>query len=311
VRASWFFVSSVAVAALGCGGVATSAGATSNGGAGAGGGSPAPSVPPANFANAVAHAICDNMAGCCGKNAAAYSEAQCVAGIMAAYQKPTDTRYDPQAGGTCVQQAAEVASDCTADASKVASWETACASAFVGTKAPGQPCQNSQQCAPPSEGVAVCDEKCEAITRGRAGDPCRETCFESGGALASCTDFQTGAACFTSDGLYCSSQGACAPLAGLGQNCTDGNDCASGTYCDGAPGKCAPDVPIGGNCGDGETCVSGANCNDAGQCFATLANGDTCVSDADCTSGACSPHAPDTGGACVSPFADLCAGQLP
>lgn len=325
MRALWLFASVLVLAPLGCGGAVTSTGATSSGGAsnggggatssgGVGGGTPAPPVPEASFATAVANAICDSIAGCCRTNAAPFNEAQCVVGIAAAYQKPPNTRYDPQAGGACVQQATQIASDCTADASKVAALQAVCSSAFVGTKAPGQPCQKSQECAPPSGGVAVCDGKCEAITSGQAGDPCRETCFESGGALTGCTAFQPGTACFASDGLYCSSQGSCAPLLGVGQTCTVHDECASGTYCDGAPGKCALDIPIGGNCGSGGTCVSGALCNDAGQCVAALPNGNACTSGAQCTSGYCGNHQPgypDAPGACVSPFADLCAGKLP
>ncbi len=81
-----------------------------------------------------------------------------------------------------------------------------------------------------------------------------------------------GAACFTSDGLYCAAQGTCAALAAVDAPCSQTEPCADGAYCDEA--SCRNQLALGAACNTAVECMSGG-CT--GACVAgELASPDLC-----------------------------------
>lgn len=242
--------------AMGCGGL-TSGGA----------GGPAPPVSEADFRNALAHALCDNIAGCCQKAGYVYDDAECVSLQLMGIGLPKHAKFSAQQAGVCVQDTANLARSC--DRSKLPLDELApsCNSVFTGTQPPGAACQTSLDCAEPSNGTAFCYAGlCVAVTRATAGAPCVQFCNDNGNFNSrglGCFDKNGvaksgGAACFISDGLYCSSQSRCARLPGVGQSCAVDSGCKPGAYCSG--GVCRDAVAIGGDCSL-DQCVAGATCD--------------------------------------------------
>lgn len=239
------------------------------------------SVSEQDYANALAHAVCDNVGGCCQKKNYAYSDTQCLARLLAFAGLPPDSNFNAQQAGACVDLYASAARSCTLSDAAAQKLDAVCRAVFTGTKAPGAACQNASECAPPSGGGAFCDFPgtavtgvCVAVTRAKAGGSCVGTCDQEDGIVTSCYNASGapipdhGGACYTSDGLYCSNQGTCVPLMGPGQDCS-AIPCAAGAYCDiSGTGVCQAYAQIGGDCSQGQQCVPNANCGLAGTCQA-------------------------------------------
>lgn len=236
----------------------------------------APPVSASDFRNALAHALCDNIAGCCQKAGYVYNDAECMSVQLPAILfegLPKHAKFNAQQAGVCVQDTATIARSCDRSKAPFDDLATSCNSVFTGTQPPGAACQTSLDCAEPSGGTAFCHAGlCVTVTRATAGAPCVQTCNDNGSFNDRglfCFDksgpaTSGGAACFLSDGLYCSSQSRCAPLPGVGQNCSADSGCSIGAYC--SSGVCRQAVPIGGDCGLDE-CVADATCdNQTSKC---------------------------------------------
>ncbi len=262
------------------------------------------SAPPAapvsldQFAAEVGAAVCDHIGPCCAGAGLGYDAATCKSNLAASLgQELSDPKmkYDPVAGGNCVQAAKAAAATCFA--SPLAFYQ-ACGSAFVGTVAIGGACSSSQECASGANGAVVeCNGSgtCAAKVHGKAGDPCDSTCT-SAASGSSCWSFSTSGSsppanavsCWTNDGLTCGPTFTCQAIPQTGQACTYGS-CVTGDYC-GSDGKCAPKVAIGAVCASPDACVTGAYCamtTPPGTCTALKPDGATCASFAECQSGRC------------------------
>jgi len=247
-------------------------------------------VPREQFASQFAHAICDNIGGCCQQSGVPHDPAACVQVLEPLYAQlfgSYKSQYDAAKGGECVAYAANLAKSCTPNPPP-----GPCDDVSVGTVPNGGQCQYSADCIRPPNGDVSCnDGVCEQEPRGKLGDGCSGTCTEYGNST-SCSGGSGGtsgsgpAVCYTNDGLQCGSSGTCEALAALGAACQYGG-CVAEAYCDWSAQKCVPRVTIGGSCTDTEDCVDGAFCDSTSKCAALLANGAACSSDSDCLSDAC------------------------
>ncbi len=259
-----------------------------------------------DYVNALAHAVCDNIASCCQKKNYTYSDAQCLARLLATPGLPPDRNFNAQQAGACVDLYASAARSCAVSDAMAEKLHVVCGAVFTGTKAPGAACLDDSECAPPSGGGAFCDfpgtsvtGMCVAVTHAKEGDSCVGTCDLQDGIVFGCYNGSGaavpdhGGACYTSDGLYCSNQGTCVPLTGPGQDCSV-IPCAAGTYCDlYGSGVCQTYAQIGGDCSQGQECVSSAYCGSAGTCQAT--SSDTSMATPELCSGVGGSGGPDAG----------------
>lgn len=287
MRFSLILVSSCLVGGLlgGCGG------STRGGGFGP--------VPKSQFMSRYESVVCDNIGSCCKTAGYKYDAAACKIALgksdTATFLKTTTATYDAQAAGDCLGAIAGLMSSCKGfDNVTIAS----CQKVFTGTKAAGQPCTTSTDCAPVSGADVSCDSTstggggasgsggstgtggsfgssqgvCVVTPRGKKGDGCDATCTESGNST-SCDSMMGGAggatgagggsstgnaSCYTNEGLYCGANGKCDALIPIGQPCPTDSGCVDGAFCDN--GTCAAKKAVGSACSTYDTCKDGTYC---------------------------------------------------
>jgi len=243
-------------------------------------------------------AMCADFSTCCGAAGLPADGAQCRA-FYGAFV-PT-TGYAPMAAAACLSELkADTSGKCSGDFMRAPS----CKKVFYagGTKAPGDLCQDDNDCAPSPLGQVRCDshfvngasiQKCQVQIRGQAGStPCLGTVdgnLTSSSGLPDTTP-STGYLCHVNDGLKCDGPSAsCKAMTPIGGACTSNYyDCVTSAYCDLAEHKCKALVPLMGTCQSDEECVEGAYCNTSGNvCASARAVGQACASDSECASKDC------------------------
>lgn len=132
------------------------------------------------------------------------------------------------------------------------------------------------------------------------------------------------------DGLKCSAEGVCVPLAGVDESCVLGFDCARGLRC--AAGACAAGLAAGETCRDLRACGTGLYCQwtdvtctsrdpvtqhclsahlNSGVCAAPSGEGEPCGQFVECGDGMVCTRAPgEEDGVCVARTRDSCSGGL-
>ena len=209
---------------------------------------------------------------------------QIVAALATDMQAP-DTTYDPAVAQDCLTVLAAIR---TCDEAAID--DETCGRVYAGTVPLGGACESSSQCEPQADGETTCDfmrEVCIVTQRGSDGDPCSATCESQGNGwacsgtgatpgLAEYTDIE----CWLDDGLYCSSDG-CAALGALGDDCSSGGRCATGTFCDGTTQVCTEVASVGEACvaagwSVDSSCEPGAYCTTDGVCAAQKVDGQPC-----------------------------------
>ena len=261
-------------------------------------------VAQAELASALAHALCDNIGGCCTQFGFAYDAATCVSTEQATTQSRlaaldmTVYSYDPVAAGDCIAQLSQLKT-CTTD-QPVYSFPEPCQRMFVGTVPAGGACryQAVSQCAATPGGRVDCSSfsssdpgQCvftPTPAHGKVGDACFESCFGSSPNF-DCLPVSgaTGStACWSEDELLCSSTGTCISPHAIGEACPD-PWCVSGSYCNSAQ-VCVAQAPVGAACTEVFACAQGGYCDASLTCVARLPDGAACTSDGlECLSGNC------------------------
>jgi hypothetical protein len=275
---------------------------------------PPPPVSEDALPMALAHAVCDNIGRCCRQAGYAYGT-RCIPNVLASLDLPSHVKFDPRRAGACVADTASLAKNCEVDEAAWLELLAKCSAAFTGTEAPGQPCQSSWDCAAvPGKGVfCSANGMCVAVKRrAHAGAACLDTCELDDGSVVRCVDSSgkpptsEAGACFTNDGLYCSTDTQCARFVGVGYDCLEA-PCAADAYCDPNTHRCEAYVPSGGACSSGQVCSPNGACGFyTHTCEPPLLNGENCTLDSECASGQCTHDA--YGGVCTSLWAtsDLC-----
>lgn len=258
-----------------------------------GGGTTGPTVSQDQFVTAAAGAICDNIGACCQTGGFTYDAAQCRQGqiewLTELYGQTTAT-YDAAAAGACVQQLETAARNCEEGPTD------ACARVFKGSKAVGEACEGDFDCAPVAGAAVTCERisdselECQAIPRGKPGDPCVGNCtFIEGFVSCYDGDSESGEGyCFEDDGLICR-EGACAPIPEIGEPCSYW-DCKPGAYCSSETETCVVAGGVGDPCEWDEHCAETAYCGADGLCAAKKADGEACEHGEcvnDCGNGVC------------------------
>jgi hypothetical protein len=193
---------------------------------------------------------------------------------------------------------------------------SACDHVYSGSKALGEACMGSAECAVPAVGEAECDAfdaVWGVVRRGEAGDPCTSSCEAYGEGGYICTSSENPALdphetvqCFREEGLTCGPDLTCEALLSNGEACTNDEQCTAGNWCasDGTTAPaCAPQVGVGGACQPfSDACGEAAYCDDTNVCVAKKAAGQACTGFDECQ-GQC------TDGLCTAP-SDLSDGFL-
>lgn len=188
--------------------------------------------------------------------------------------------YDANAAASCLaanRQAASSSSTFCADLGGT-SVNAVCKAVFAGkggTRAPGEACESSRECAEPADGLgeASCavafvdsrtERRCQVEIPGAVGTgPCSST-----GAPTTIYD------CEGTRNLRCeSTTNTCVALGNPGDACVRAEDCAKPNYCNG--GKCAAPVALGGDC-TGQECGSAGYCDANRKCVASVPPGGPC-----------------------------------
>lgn len=286
-------------------------------GAGCGGaseeGSSAEPIPVEQLPVRAAAALCDNIGPCCASAGYAYDAAQCkqtmqdlVNGFLIEPAQRGGAKYDAQAAGECVAWFESAARQCS-----TSNAPEACDRIFVGTKAAGEACLDSVECAPVAGAEVDCDgaegqRVCVVEKRGTLGDACADTCTEDGeGVSCAGTGSSTGTAtCWTNDGLHCA-DGSCAALAQPGEACSSDSGCVGTAYC--AGGSCQAQLPAGGACaGSSRACQTGLYCAADGTCAEKKPAGAACSADDECDGHCHDGSCRVSGGDFVAP--EFCGG---
>jgi hypothetical protein len=265
-------------------------------------------VPKDQFIGRFVDAVCDNVGPCCQSAGLSYDAAGCKALGNAELEKDLDldrpnVKYDAAAGGKCIEAVKNAAQSCghiDIDGGPE------CSGFLVGTLPEGAACESSVECAgayarcdisgPAAQGVCVVEP------RGKAGDPCGDTCTEHGSS-SECfgSTSSTGTArCYTNDGLYCDQ--TCKPLIAVGQPC-EAEGCVDGAYCTG--GSCAALPAAGEPCAQTYVCGADLYCDLNTTCQKRKADGQACQDGSECVAGNCQS------GVCGDSLASatLCSGQ--
>jgi hypothetical protein len=269
-----FLTSLASLVALACGGETTTP----------------PTLAPteSTFAASVAHALCDNLAGCCQANGFSFTSSDCLTeaetetqnGVIA-QASAAGIAFDPDGASACLAAIAAAAQSChdsfdPNQATLPAPLVPGCSNVFSGTVALGQPCANTFSCAPaPSGSVVSCFaglpedggtsmSQC-AITQvtGTQGSVCIGSSATPNAAFTQC-----------GPGLFCA--GTCQPLLAVGAICQGDEQCVAGAWC--SSGLCAPQLPQGAACDYPHlACSSGLVCSGAPPtCVPLSAPGTAC-----------------------------------
>jgi hypothetical protein len=222
--------------------------------------------------------------------------------------------YNAQAAGDCLQLAR---STTTCDMSdSMSDTLSPCDVVYSGSKALGEACESSAECASRTDGEVDCDgldNVCAVTRRGAAGDPCTSSCeaYGEGGYICSSVanpdlDPHESVQCFREEGLTCGPDLTCEALRANGESCTNDDQCTTGHWCasDGTTAPiCAPQVGVGGACQPySEACGDTGYCDDSNVCVAKKAAGQPCTGYDECQ-GQC------TDNLCTAP-SDLSGGFL-
>jgi len=251
-------------------------------------------------------AYCDMLMPCCVEAGLGANSSNCQQFLSAFSIGYT---YNAAQGDACLEAMRAASSQpdfCSGGSS--AGDSTACNSVFssssTGTKAPGEACEDDQDCAPSSKGEVDCHytwtmtengssetRTCMVLMDGSEGSaPCVGTVEGNTTWYSGSSDGPPpaeGYLCDMAKGLYCSSSTtACTKLAAIGEDCFQA-ECVGGAYCDYSSGKCAAQVPAGGDCTSYDSCVDTAYCAESNQCVARLPNGSACETSESCLSQSC------------------------
>ncbi|MEB2311328.1 MAG: hypothetical protein OZ921_07855 [Sorangiineae bacterium] len=272
------------------------------------------------FAGKFTDAVCGRLEPCCREQSYPFDREACaaVAGEGArSMVENAAVQYDAAAAGRCLQAISAAVASCD-DLNMVAA---DCERVFTGTKGAGAACASSSECASPAGGSAYCSDDgsgqraCVVSPRGTRGAACNATCTEmaastscmSGGPIGGSGAGATpDTSCYTNDGLYCDSEGKCAPLRAAGESCdTTQESCVDGAWC--AQGTCVARAAVGASCDGGMACERTAYCDDAGKCQAKRPNGAACSSDEACEGDRCDEGKCGSGSGIAS--RELCGGS--
>jgi hypothetical protein len=287
-------VIAVGAAVLGCGGgkaASDAGGAGGSGGAGAGG--DGGMLPPAD--HAFIAAFCAAFAPCCATNGRTADAATCKQWLV-----KLGMSGDAQVRSACLDELNQLATAraCMPDMANLAD---PCVRLFYepsGSRAPGETCTSTADCAGSAGTVTYCHSTCIRGAAGAAGaGPCLATQSTSG-VIVYLVVGSEGILCRERDGLYCDpADGLCKPLLPVGSACASGicasgscgtsgclplpgfgeactSDCAGDNYCD-TTTMCAPKL------------AAGTTCTFSAQCTGTCQGSDLCSGT--CDNGACSP----------------------
>jgi hypothetical protein len=271
------------------------------------------------FVASVADMYCAKAASCCASRGLDGSGNQCRSLISASKSKSDPSKYDPAKGQACLDQL-KAAASATPDACQfLFSDETldtpACESALPpkgGTKAPGEPCSENEECARPDGAEAECYKQtifenggskttsyCRTFRPGKENDaPCFWTVdgdnwFSPFSGSSSDKKPTEGFSCNVADGLHCAdgSDGAppaCKRLIASGGACSFADKCEKGLFC--KQGTCAPRGAVGAACDtfSFKSCVDDAFCeSESKTCQAKKAPGTACELSEECKEGSC------------------------
>jgi hypothetical protein len=217
------------------------------------------------FANAMA-ATCGELAPCCPKVGVVFNNARCqlimggLAKVLIAEGQGMGRVYDAQAAGDCVAAHRATGAACvTGPATSVAG--QSCNNIYIGTTAPGKPCENNNDCARNVGGRVSCDGwivvgestkyVCVVHKQGKVGDPC---------AISS-KPAPEKYDCRKQDGLWCNGQ-ECDRLPMIGERCSN-EGCVQGLACvNSLCAACTRNEDCGSDLCTNGTCTTPARVND-------------------------------------------------
>lgn len=291
---------------------------------------------------------CGILAACCTDADAPYDEQACKAFHEPrmiqhfAMQTFIGAELDTAAAQRCMDSIGKVSDGCPAELRVGGDLPEACDGLFTGSVPLGGKCDSKpgHGCITSRDNPVFCDiaydsESGKSVKPGvcrassslsgvhrSAGQTCSNTC--DGGKHGACNGTGPGGNCYTSDGLFCSSESQrCEPQRVSGEPCDPvGSNCVAGTYCSSAGSDCEPGsacelddftcAPFtfsgeGEPCNAGAACVAGTYCDDS-TCAPLLPLGAACS-----TRSQCAENNDCTAGTCQRPprtIADTCAGQF-
>lgn len=242
--------------------------------------------------------FCNALGGCCIEAGLGASAAKCQVLFAAANE---GQKFDPVAGKVCLDwldRASQGGKACPDDDNAPA--ECAVALVSTGTKAPGEACISTNDCAPSTEGSVDCAsayvssmtiQKCQVQPFGVLGSaPCAGTkdgnviVFEGNGEDVPPKAYL----CDKADGLRCDGT-ACVAVSAVGGSCLSSYDCTDGNYCDYVTETCTPHKTAGAVCATFyDECGPETYCDQTTTvCTAGLGDGATCTESQQCKSMSC------------------------
>src|SRR5664280_146711 len=266
-------------------------------------------VPIEQLATSAASALCGGYSACCASKGYAFNAESCNTSVEYDFDSSSfclpPSIYDPQAAADCFAAVRSSYASCLNNMVAI----PACKKMCVGTKTPGTPCSNHQECAIPPNGAASCNlvsnvGVCVVSIWAKLGDTCDDTCTVDEAPVGvlygnsygrSCnyhlpvgsppSTLTTFSSCRTNDCLFCNAANKCAPILAIGARCAEWDVCQAGAHCNLTVGQCQADITAGGACSSDEECAKGNYC--ANQlCAAKKATGESCTGLNDCV-GAC------------------------
>lgn len=224
-------------------------------------------MPRAEFASKLAKTICEASTPCC-IGGTSYDEGVCQGEVLGKLGWKEDIEksktYEASHAAKCLEDARGLAAKCEGAKNDILRLPS-CAAMLHGPRKTGESCDETEDCAPPAKGSAICWTGAMADQPGKCGVSLPP---------------EKGAACFT-------------PLAKKADpnllSFSECNDDPTMT-CDKATNKCGPRQKAGGACEQDYECEEGSVCA-GGKCKAMLGASckgpRECASKQACTNGKC------------------------
>jgi hypothetical protein len=206
--------------------------------------------------NAFIEQYCSLLRPCCQPSTTGAGGADPGSGCVAFYSLFGGGAYDAATGDACLDEIRAHQSEltfCSNVPALAPSCDKALASKSGGTKAPGETCSSSRDCAPSSDGKVTCTfgatgdmSICQLVIDGKAGDsPCIGTksgsiTNKSGSGPAPARGFT----CNLANDVWCNAKsGACEATRNVGDACASGDPGSCGAKGECSAMKCVTATP--------------------------------------------------------------------
>jgi len=212
---------------------------------------------PESFGEQLTEVYCGNVTACCNSAGAPVDAAACKSMVQSRLASASSYPFHADVASRCLDSMRNLPQSCN-----VFYESLDCNAAYRGSKAIGEECEATDECAQSVGEETYCtmrddftSARCTRVVQAGIGNRCDSLPDETNTAYDCDWDTQ-----------YCAYPDAvCAGRVAIGGDCYEGDSCARNAFCDMSVNKCKEKLQLGASCQNGSDCIS-YNCGESGSC---------------------------------------------